>query len=143
MNRFEQVCCLIEYTVRNLVDCPQSVTVDMIEQEEWILFRLVVAQNDMEKVIGKRGCTARSIRTVLSAISSKVNQNLCWISREWRMTLDREAQRNWYRCRQGLNEADFANSFAIIPSVSIACSRLTKALLTGPARLWYDIFVYP
>jgi predicted RNA-binding protein YlqC (UPF0109 family) len=76
MNRFEQVRRLIEYTVRNLVDCPQSVTVDMIEQEERIVYRLVVAQNDMEKVIGKRGCTARSIRTVLSAIGSKVNQDL-------------------------------------------------------------------
>jgi len=48
----------------------------MIEQEEQILYRLVVAENDMEKVLGKRGCTARSIRTVLSAIGSKVNQNL-------------------------------------------------------------------
>ena len=75
MNRFEQVRCLIEYMVRNLVDCPQSVTVHMIEQEEQILYRLVVAENDMEKVLGKRGCTARSIRTVLSAIGSKVNRN--------------------------------------------------------------------
>ena len=58
---------LLEYLVREIVDDPDAVEVDERTDERGVLFSLRVAQEDMGKVIGRHGRTARSIRTVMKA----------------------------------------------------------------------------
>ncbi|MBQ3847321.1 MAG: KH domain-containing protein [Clostridia bacterium] len=60
---------LLETIVRMLVDDPDAVKVEVIENERSTLLQLSVAQNDMGKVIGKEGRIAKSIRTVIKAAS--------------------------------------------------------------------------
>jgi uncharacterized protein len=54
-----------------LVDIPNQVEVEAKENQESTVFRLRVAPSDVGKVIGKQGRTARSIRTILGAVSMK------------------------------------------------------------------------
>ena len=61
----------VEYIVKHLVDKPEEVRVNEIEGEQMIVFELHVGSGDMGKVIGKRGQTAESIRTILRAVSKK------------------------------------------------------------------------
>jgi uncharacterized protein len=62
---------LIEYVVRSLVDEPDQVIVDEIEQRQATRYELRVAQDDLGKVIGRQGRTARAIRTLLDAAGVK------------------------------------------------------------------------
>jgi predicted RNA-binding protein YlqC (UPF0109 family) len=62
---------LVAQIARALVDSPESVSVEPIEEGEVTVIRLRVAQSDVGKVIGKQGRTARSLRTILSAASMK------------------------------------------------------------------------
>ncbi|MDQ2834734.1 MAG: KH domain-containing protein [Acidobacteriota bacterium] len=55
-----------------LVDHPEGVSVEAIEDREGTVIRLRVAHSDVGKVIGKQGRTARSMRTILSAASMKL-----------------------------------------------------------------------
>ena len=55
-----------------LVDSPESVTVEVLPEATCTVLRLRVAATDIGKVIGKQGRTARSIRTILSAASMKL-----------------------------------------------------------------------
>ena len=54
-----------------LVDEPDSVKVTEIEGEQTTVIELRVAKEDLGKVIGKQGRTARSMRAILSAVSTK------------------------------------------------------------------------
>jgi predicted RNA-binding protein YlqC (UPF0109 family) len=65
---------LIEQIAKALVDNPDQVTVRAIEGEQTTVLELRVAQNDLGKVIGKQGRTARSIRTILSAAGMKLKK---------------------------------------------------------------------
>jgi predicted RNA-binding protein YlqC (UPF0109 family) len=65
---------LIEYIAKALVDNPDAVKVTEIEGEKTSVIELSVAKEDLGKVIGKQGRTARSIRTILSAASTKNNK---------------------------------------------------------------------
>ncbi len=65
---------LIEYIAKALVDNPDEVKVNEIEGERTSVIELSVAKEDLGKVIGKQGRTARSIRTILSAASTKNNK---------------------------------------------------------------------
>jgi len=65
---------LIEYIAKALVDNPDDVRVNEIEGEKTSVIELSVAKEDLGKVIGKQGRTARSIRTILSAASAKKNK---------------------------------------------------------------------
>ena len=56
-----------------LVDEPESVQVDVLPDGDATLLRLHVAPNDIGKVIGKQGRTARSLRTILGAASMKLH----------------------------------------------------------------------
>jgi predicted RNA-binding protein YlqC (UPF0109 family) len=58
---------LLEYVAREIVDDPDAVEVDAVEDDRGMLFTLRVAQDDMGKVIGRGGRVARSIRTVMKA----------------------------------------------------------------------------
>jgi uncharacterized protein len=58
---------LLEYLARELVDDPDAVEVTESEDDRGTLLSLRVAQEDMGKVIGRSGRTARAIRTVMKA----------------------------------------------------------------------------
>jgi len=62
---------LIEYIAKNLVDRPDEVVVKEVTGERTTIFELHVAPDDLGKIIGKHGRTARSIRTLLSAAATK------------------------------------------------------------------------
>jgi predicted RNA-binding protein YlqC (UPF0109 family) len=67
---------LIEEIAKALVDEPSQVSVQVVEGDEGegILLELRVARNDVGKVIGKQGRTARSMRTLLSAAGMKLHK---------------------------------------------------------------------
>jgi predicted RNA-binding protein YlqC (UPF0109 family) len=65
---------LITYIARALVDKPDEVTVTEIEGEQTSVIELKVAKEDLGKVIGKQGRTARAMRTILSAASTKIRK---------------------------------------------------------------------
>lgn len=62
---------LVEIMAKALVDQPDHVEVKEVEGEQTTVFELKVAKEDLGKVIGKEGRTARSLRTILSAASAK------------------------------------------------------------------------
>lgn len=61
------------YVVKQIVDHPDQVSVDRTVDEMGVLITLKVAKEDMGKVIGKSGQTAKSIRILLRVIGSKNN----------------------------------------------------------------------
>ena len=65
---------LIEYIAKALVDNPESVNVSEVEGNQTSVLELKVAKEDLGKVIGKQGRTARAMRTILSAASAKVKK---------------------------------------------------------------------
>lgn len=65
---------LIAYIARALVDKPEDVSVNEIVGEQTSVIELKVAKEDLGKVIGKQGRTARAMRTILSAASTKVRK---------------------------------------------------------------------
>ncbi len=65
---------LVEEIAKALVDEPESVNVQAVEEPEETVLELRVAQKDLGKVIGKQGRTARSIRTILGAASMKLRK---------------------------------------------------------------------
>ena len=65
---------LIEYIAKALVDSPDQVKVSEIEGEKTSVIELSVAKDDLGKVIGKQGRTARAMRTILSAASTKAKK---------------------------------------------------------------------
>lgn len=65
---------LIEYVARALVDHPDEVEVSEVEGNQTSVLELKVAKEDLGKIIGKQGRTARAMRTILSAASAKVRK---------------------------------------------------------------------
>lgn len=65
---------LVVYMVKALVDCPDEVSVTEIVGTQTSVIELSVAKEDLGKVIGKQGRTARALRTILSAASAKLNK---------------------------------------------------------------------
>jgi hypothetical protein len=65
---------LIGYIARALVDHPEQVNVSEIEGAQTDVLELKVAKEDIGKVIGKQGRTARAMRTILSAASAKTKK---------------------------------------------------------------------
>jgi predicted RNA-binding protein YlqC (UPF0109 family) len=63
---------LMTEIAKALVDEPEAVQVEAIQEGESTLLRLRVAPGDIGKVIGKQGRTARSLRTILGAASMKL-----------------------------------------------------------------------
>ena len=64
---------LVREIARALVDDPASVEVEAVERDENTVLKLRVAPQDVGKVIGKQGRTARSVRTILGAVSMKLH----------------------------------------------------------------------
>ena len=65
---------LIEYVSKSLVDMPDDVDVNEVVGEQTTVIELKVDKSDLGKVIGKQGRTARALRTILNAASSKLKK---------------------------------------------------------------------
>lgn len=65
---------LVLYLARALVEHPDEVAVEQIEEPEGTVFELKVAESDLGRVIGRQGRTAKALRTVLSAASAKTKR---------------------------------------------------------------------
>lgn len=65
---------LIKYIAQALVDNPEQVAVTEVEGNQTSVLELKVAKEDLGKVIGKQGRTARAMRTILSAASAKLKK---------------------------------------------------------------------
>jgi predicted RNA-binding protein YlqC (UPF0109 family) len=65
---------LIEYIAKVLVDNPDEVKVTELEGKQTSVIELRVAKEDLGKVIGKQGRTARAMRTILGAASTKMKK---------------------------------------------------------------------
>jgi predicted RNA-binding protein YlqC (UPF0109 family) len=65
---------LIKYISQALVDNPEKVEVTEVTGEQTSVIELRVAKEDLGKVIGKQGRTAKAIRTILSAASAKIHK---------------------------------------------------------------------
>ena len=65
---------LVTYIAKALVDNPEEVEVSEVEGNQTSVLELKVAKEDLGKVIGKQGRTARAMRTILSAASAKVKK---------------------------------------------------------------------
>ena len=61
----------VEYIVKSLVEHPDEVSVERIIDEKGVLLSLTVHPDDLGRVIGKRGITAQSLRTLLRALGTK------------------------------------------------------------------------
>ena len=66
---------LIEYIAKALVDHPDQVRVSEIQGERTSVIKLSVAKDDLGKVIGKQGRTARAIRAILGAASANLGKH--------------------------------------------------------------------
>jgi uncharacterized protein len=62
---------LISFIAKSLVDNPDDVQVTVTEEDDTIVVDLAVAKDDLGKVIGKQGRTARAMRSLLSAAAGK------------------------------------------------------------------------
>jgi predicted RNA-binding protein YlqC (UPF0109 family) len=65
---------LVEQIAKALVDEPEQVSVQAVEGEQVTVLELRVGPNDLGKVIGKQGRTARSLRTILGAAGMKLHK---------------------------------------------------------------------
>ena len=65
---------LVEFLARSLVDKPDDVQVDELDDRGVTVYELTVDQEDLGKVIGRQGRTARAIRTILGSAGSKNNR---------------------------------------------------------------------
>lgn len=65
---------LIEFIAKSLVENPEQVEVCEVQGDRTTIIELKVAQEDMGKIIGKQGKTARSIRTLLNATAAKTKK---------------------------------------------------------------------
>src|SRR5476651_2079454 len=61
----------IEYIVKSLVGKPDAVSIERSIDEKGVLLSLTVNPEDLGRVIGKRGATAQSLRTLLRALGTK------------------------------------------------------------------------
>lgn len=62
---------LIEYIASSLVDNPDEIKVKEVVQDDAVVYQLSVAREDLGKVIGKQGRTARSVRALLTASAAR------------------------------------------------------------------------
>ena len=67
---------LVQYLAKSLVNDPNAVEVKETEREDTAVFELKVAKEDLGRVIGRQGRTAKSIRTLLNAAASKSSRKV-------------------------------------------------------------------
>lgn len=67
---------LVQYLAKSLVNNPDAVEVKETEGESASVLQLKVAKEDLGRIIGKQGRTAKSIRTILNAAASRTNRKV-------------------------------------------------------------------
>ncbi len=67
---------LLEYLARQLVDEPDAVRVEPLDEGDTLVLRLHVAPDDVGKVIGRQGRIARALRTIVRASSARENRRV-------------------------------------------------------------------
>lgn len=67
---------LLEYLARALVDEPDRVSVESVEEDDALILELHVAGDDVGKVIGRGGRTVNALRTVMRACASRSDQRV-------------------------------------------------------------------
>ncbi len=67
---------LVEYLAKSLVNNPDAVEVKETQGDAASVIELRVAKEDLGRIIGKQGRTARSIRTILNAATSRTNRKV-------------------------------------------------------------------
>jgi len=67
---------LVEYVAKSLVNNPDAVEVRETEGDTATVVELKVAKEDLGRIIGKQGRTAKSIRTILNAAASRTNRKV-------------------------------------------------------------------
>jgi predicted RNA-binding protein YlqC (UPF0109 family) len=67
---------LLEFLIRSLVDEPDSVSVDVAEEEDATVLELRVADDDAGQVIGRRGRTIGAVRTVMRAVGASQDRRV-------------------------------------------------------------------
>lgn len=65
---------MIEYIAKNLVEKPDSVVVNEVAGEKTTIIEVSVDREDIGRIIGKKGRTARALRTILNAAAMKQNK---------------------------------------------------------------------
>jgi hypothetical protein len=65
---------LVEYLAKGLVDKPDEVRVERVERDGAVVLELYVAADDVGKVIGRQGRTARALRTIVRASGARSNE---------------------------------------------------------------------
>ncbi len=73
-NNKPDIVALVEYLAKALVDAPEEVTVEPFEEDGATVLELVVAEDEVGRVIGRHGRTARSLRAILHAASLRTRK---------------------------------------------------------------------
>ena len=67
---------LVKVLAKALVEKPEAVEVETVEEEDRIILKLHVAQEDMGRVIGKQGRIAKAIRTIVKSAATRENKKV-------------------------------------------------------------------
>ena len=72
----ERVLELISFVVVNLVEHPDDVRIDIVRRQDRDIYQVRVHPDDLGKVIGRGGQTARALRVLLAAVSARTDQRI-------------------------------------------------------------------
>ena len=78
----QSIQAMIQYIATSLVEDPRSVEVKESTKEDYIVMELTVRPEDLGKVIGKNGQTARAMRTLVNAAASRAGEKIIFEIRE-------------------------------------------------------------
>jgi len=78
----QSIQAMIEYIATSLVEDSSSVEVTEATKEDYVVMELTVKPDDLGKVIGKNGQTARAIRTLVNAAASRAGEKIIFEIRE-------------------------------------------------------------
>ncbi len=67
---------LVQYLAESMVNRPEAVEITETQEDDASVIELKVAQEDLGRIIGKQGRTARSIRTILNAASARTHRKV-------------------------------------------------------------------
>jgi uncharacterized protein len=67
---------LLEFLVRALVEDPEAVVVEELEEDDALVYEISVAEGDLGRVIGKNGRVANAIRTVAKAAAVRLDRRV-------------------------------------------------------------------
>ena len=67
---------LVEYVAKSLVDEPEQVKVELVDDDGMRVIELRVAEGDMGKVIGRNGSVAKALRTLLKVVAAREGESI-------------------------------------------------------------------